>query len=79
MSAAWWCDNSWGATRVPLGTWTEQQLAVIGDAFEIDIATMRADDTVRRPVPIWVIRRGDDLFVRSYRGPSGSWFRQAIT
>ena len=26
---------------------------------------------------IWVIRVGDDLFVRSYRGRSGAWFRAA--
>lgn len=24
---------------------------------------------------IWVVRHGDDLYVRSYRGRSGSWFR----
>jgi hypothetical protein len=28
-------------------------------------------------VPIWVVRVGDDLYVRSYRGPSDSWYRRA--
>jgi hypothetical protein len=28
-------------------------------------------------VPIWVVRVGDGLYVRSYRGPSGSWPRRA--
>jgi len=28
-------------------------------------------------VTIWVIRYGDDLYIRSYRGPGGSWFRRA--
>ena len=29
----------------------------------------------RNPVTIWVVRLGDDLYVRSYRGTGGSWFR----
>jgi hypothetical protein len=33
--------------------------------------------TTLRAVPIWVVRVGDDLYVRSYRGPSGSWYRRA--
>jgi hypothetical protein len=27
-------------------------------------------------VTIWVIRHGDDLYIRSHRGPDGSWFRR---
>jgi hypothetical protein len=29
------------------------------------------------PMTIWVVRLGDDLYVRSYRGRGGSWFRAA--
>jgi hypothetical protein len=58
--------------------WSDSELATIGTADEIHIAPARAD---RRPdppsVPIWVVRVGDDLYVRSYRGPSGSWYRRA--
>jgi hypothetical protein len=28
-------------------------------------------------VTIWVVRHGDDLYVRSWRGPTGTWFRGA--
>jgi hypothetical protein len=28
-------------------------------------------------VPIWVVRVGDDLYVRSWRGSAGAWFRAA--
>lgn len=28
-------------------------------------------------MPIWVVRVGDDLYVRSYRGIDGAWFRHA--
>ena len=27
---------------------------------------------------IWVVRAGDDLYVRSVNGRSGSWFRRAL-
>ena len=28
-------------------------------------------------VPIWVVRVGNELYVRSYRGPTGNWYRRA--
>jgi hypothetical protein len=28
-------------------------------------------------VPIWVVRVGDELYVRSWRGTGGAWFRAA--
>ena len=33
------------------------------------------DGTLRKPVTIWVVRVGDDLYVRSYKGRNGAWFR----
>jgi hypothetical protein len=38
---------------------------------------MRHDGTLRRPVTIWVVRDGDDLYVRSVNGRGSSWFRGA--
>jgi hypothetical protein len=38
---------------------------------------MRADGTLRRPVTIWVVRVGDDVYVRSVNGRGSSWFRAA--
>ena len=38
---------------------------------------MRPDGTQRDPVTIWVVRTGDDLYVRSYRGTGGAWYRNA--
>ncbi|MFC7329214.1 DUF2255 family protein [Marinactinospora rubrisoli] len=57
--------------------WTDDELAGIAAAEELRIAPQRRDGTPRRPVTIWVVRQGDDLYVRSYRGPEGSWFRSA--
>jgi hypothetical protein len=57
--------------------WTGDELASIGTADELDIAPLRAGGTLRNPVTIWVVRYGDDLYVRSARGPGGAWFRAA--
>jgi hypothetical protein len=56
-------------------TWTSDELNKIGRAEELEIASVRHDGTLRHPVTIWVVRLGDDLYVRSYRGRGGSWFR----
>jgi hypothetical protein len=58
-------------------TWTSDELDEIGNADELRLATARPDGSLRNPVTIWVVRLGDDLYVRSYHGPGGSWFRRA--
>jgi hypothetical protein len=30
-----------------------------------------------RPVTIWVVRVGDELYIRSYRGAGAAWYRRA--
>jgi hypothetical protein len=56
-------------------TWTSNELNKIGTAEELQIASLRQDGTLRKLVTIWVVRHGDDLYVRSVNGRSGSWFR----
>lgn len=56
-------------------TWTSEELNKIGTAEELRIAGMKADGALRKPVIIWVVRVGDDLYVRSVNGRSSSWFR----
>ena len=57
--------------------WTRDELERIGGAEELEMAALGADGTTRRPVPIWVVRAGEDLYVRSWRGTGGGWFRAA--
>lgn len=56
-------------------TWTNDELNKIGSAEELRIASLRGDGTLRKAVTIWVVRIGDDLYVRSYKGRSSAWFR----
>jgi hypothetical protein len=56
-------------------TWTSDELAEIEAADELDLASMRHDGTMRRPVTMWVVRNGEDLYVRSVNGRGSSWFR----
>ena len=56
-------------------TWTSVELNKIGKAEELQLASVRDDGTLGKPVIIWVVRLGDDLYVRSVNGRSGSWFR----
>ena len=55
--------------------WTSDQLDKLGSAEELQIASVRRDGKVAKPVTIWVARHGDDLYVRSVNGRSAHWFR----
>jgi hypothetical protein len=58
-----------------MSTWTSDELDRIGGSEELEIASMRRDGTLRKPVTIWVVRQDDDLYVRSVYGRTSSWFR----
>jgi hypothetical protein len=51
-----------------MGDWIPDELNKIGAADELQIAALRPDGTLRPFTTIWVVRVGDDLYVRSYRG-----------
>ena len=55
--------------------WTSDELDRIGAAEELRIAALRRDGTLRKPVTIWVVRVGDDLYVRSAYERNAAWFR----
>jgi hypothetical protein len=60
-----------------MSDWTTEELDKVGSADELEIAPLRGDGTPRAYLPIWVVRVGDDLYVRSYRGRGGAWYRSA--
>jgi hypothetical protein len=55
--------------------WTTDELSKIEAADELQIASVRGDGTLRDAVTIWVVRLGDDLYVRSVNGRASAWFR----
>jgi hypothetical protein len=59
----------------PMTAWTSDELTKIGTAEELQIASLRRDGTLRGPVTIWVVRHGDDLYVRAVNGRAGACFR----
>jgi len=59
--------------------WTSEELSKIETAEELKIASMGRDGTLRKPVTIWVVRHGDQIYVRSVGGPNGGWFRGTQT
>ena len=56
-------------------SWTRNDLERIGAADELQLASIQEDGTLRKPVTIWVVLVGDDLYVRAYRGRETAWFR----
>ncbi|WP_405731258.1 DUF2255 family protein [Streptomyces sp. NBC_01537] len=56
-------------------TWTSQELDSIERAEELEIASLRRGDSLSSRRTIWVVRVGDDIYVRSVNGPGSDWYR----
>ena len=52
-------------------------LAALDRANEVDIET-RSPKGATHAVPIWVVVDGDDVFIRTYRGPTSRWYRELL-
>jgi hypothetical protein len=60
-----------------MAAWTNDELEKVGNAEELQLASIRPDGTLRRYVTMWVVRAGDALYVRSAYGPDNPWYRRA--
>jgi len=60
-------------------TWRSDELDAIGAAEELTLASVSGDGSLRRPVTMWVVRDGDDVYVRSVNGRGSTWFRGVQT
>ena len=58
--------------------WSPDELSCIGRAPELEIASRRTDGSLRPFITIWVVRAGDDLYVRSAYGSDNPWFQRAL-
>jgi len=62
-----------------MAAWSNYELRSIEEVKELELASLRSDGTLRSPVIMWVVRDGDDIYVRSVNGRGSSWFRGAQT
>ena len=60
-----------------MSAWAPDELERIGRSEELQLASQRADGTLRPYVTMWVVRVGDSLYVRSAYGPGNPWYRRA--
>lgn len=67
-----WTPGTWTP-----GTWTPDEIAEIDAEDELRIASRRADGSLSREVIIWMVRMGDDVYVRAAHGPETGWNRRA--
>jgi hypothetical protein len=58
-------------------SFAEDDLTRLGAAKEVDIETQAPDGPPHRAT-IWIVVDGDQAFVRSWRGPTARWFREAV-
>jgi hypothetical protein len=59
-------------------SWSRAELDRVGRAEELQLASRRNDGSLRPYVTMWVVRVGDDLFVRSAYGKDNPWYRRAM-
>jgi hypothetical protein len=52
-------------------------LARIAQAEEVEIETQAPGGPSHRTI-IWIVADGDEAFIRSYRGPTARWYREAM-
>jgi hypothetical protein len=58
--------------------WTAEELDRIGAADELELAALLPDGTLGPFTTIWVVRVGDGLYVRSWRGRGSGWFGSVL-
>jgi hypothetical protein len=58
-------------------TWNPTEFATIATEREVEISSLREDGSLSKPVTIWAVRVGEELYVRSVRGDAGGWYKAA--
>lgn len=58
-------------------TFPESDLAQLAELEEIEVETRSTDGVVHRTI-VWPVVRDGVLYLRSYKGPQGRWYREAL-
>lgn len=59
-------------------TFSDDELRTIGDEDEVVLTARRTDGSLGPSATIWIVRVGDEVFVRSAYGPGNRWFARAL-
>lgn len=59
-------------------TWSPRELELMDAAGELHIAVHRADGSLRRWTPIWVVRADGQVYVRTWYRRDTGWFGAAL-
>jgi hypothetical protein len=54
-----------------------ETIALLDRTAEVGVET-RSPKGTTHSVPIWVVVDGDDVFIRTYRGPTSRWYREIL-
>lgn len=61
-----------------MSQWSVGELNHIDHTDELHISVERTDGTLRDPRIIWMVRVGDEVYVRSAHGLEGAWYRAVL-
>ena len=55
--------------------WPQEDLDVFGGAGEVKVSSVRRDGSLSRQRTVWIVRVGDELYLRSVNGSEAAWYR----
>ena len=55
--------------------WSQGDLDLLGGAAEVEVSSVRHDGSLSAARTVWIVRVGDQLYLRSVNGPDGAWYR----
>jgi hypothetical protein len=55
--------------------WSQGDLDLLGAAGEVEVSSVRRDGSLSRARTVWIVRVGDQLYLRSVNGPDAAWYR----
>lgn len=58
-----------------MSAWSQDDLDRLGAAGEVEVSSVRRDGSLSRARTVWIVRVGDQLYLRSVNGPDGAWYR----
>ncbi|GAB3146957.1 hypothetical protein GCM10027258_39590 [Amycolatopsis stemonae] len=58
--------------------WSPTELDRFETALELEIAARRGDGSLRQAVPVWVVRVGPHVYVRTWFRRDSGWFGQVL-